>query len=159
MKRPQQDYFSRFPFAELRSQDGRSHLKLCSYGYGYPEEKTGNDADWHRNYLILTLPGFRAEIDEVILDGRGLAVLLGELREFSRVQGGTIEFETLEPYLGLSFQFEPTKNVIVSGYVQYPVGHGPKLSFEFGTDLTYVDKFTEGIQEILKEFPPRNTVT
>ncbi len=158
MKRTQQDYFSRFPFAEIRSQDRKSRLKLCSYGYGYPEEKTGSDADWHRNYLTLTLPGFRAEIDEVILDGRGLAVLLGELREFSRLQRDKIEFEALEPYFGLSFQFNPIKNVIVSGYVQYPVGYGPKLSFEFETDLTYVDKFTEGIQEILKEFPPRNTV-
>jgi hypothetical protein len=92
------------------------------------------------------------------LSGRGLAVLLGELREFSRLQRGNIEFEALELYFGLSFQFTPVKNVIVSGYVQYPVGHGPKLSFEFETDLAYVEKSTEGIQEILKEYPPRNNI-
>jgi hypothetical protein len=47
------------------------------------------------------------------------------------------------------------KKVLVKGYFQYPVGIGAKLNFEFETDLTYIDKFIEGIQDVLKEFPSR----
>ncbi|WP_443146796.1 WapI family immunity protein [Paenisporosarcina sp. TG-14] len=45
------------------------------------------------------------------------------------------------------------KKINVSGYVQYPVGHGSELKFEFETDLTYVEKFLSGLKKILKEFP------
>ena len=47
------------------------------------------------------------------------------------------------------------KKVAVKGRVQYPVGYGAKLDFEFETDLTYVDQFIHGIETILGMFSPR----
>lgn len=77
------DYFSQFPFAELRSQDGMTSFKICSYKYAYPQADDPQDADWHRNYLILTIPAFKAEIDEVIFEGWLIKYYLQELRSFS----------------------------------------------------------------------------
>ncbi|WP_394141144.1 hypothetical protein [Cytobacillus oceanisediminis] len=80
------DYFSHFPFAELRSQDGMSSFKICSYNYAYPQADNVDDGDWHRNYITLTIPAFKAEIDEVIFEGRLINFFLQELRSFSALQ-------------------------------------------------------------------------
>jgi hypothetical protein len=147
------NYFSKFPFAELRSQDGASCFKISTYSYAYPDADNEYDADWHRNYLLLTIPAFRAEIDEVILEGRLLSYYLDQLREFSALRKDKVEFEPTEPYFGLSLSLNSRKKVLVNGYVQYPVGIGAKLEFEFETDLTYVDKFITGVESILKQYP------
>jgi hypothetical protein len=47
------------------------------------------------------------------------------------------------------------KKIAVKGWLQYPVGYGAKLNFEFETDLTHVDQFIHGIEDILVRFPPR----
>jgi hypothetical protein len=149
------EYFSTFPSAEIRSADGGSSLKICTYSYAYPVADNEWDADWHRNYLQFVAPSFRAEIDEVILNGHELNAYLHELREFSALKRLTIDFEPMEPYFELSFALDSRKKVIVHGNVQYPAGYGTKLEFEFETDLTYVDRFANGIESILKDFPPR----
>lgn len=149
------DYFSEFPFAEISSQDGRSRLKFCTYGYEFPHQKSGSDADWHRNYFHLTVPSIRVEINEVIFTGHGLANLLDELHALSSRRKQEIDFEPLEPYFGMAFSFTQMKKVAIRGWVQYPVGYGAKLYFEFETDLTYIDQFIRGIEAILKRFPPR----
>jgi len=156
MRRPRiRDYFLEFPVAEIASQDGRSLLKFCAYAYEFPAEKSGYDADWHRNFFHLTLPSIRVEINEVIFTGHGLAYFLDELRALSTQRKPEIEFEPMEPYFGLAFSFTAMKSIAVKGRVQYPVGYGARLHFKFETDLTHVDKFIHGIEAILKRFPPR----
>jgi hypothetical protein len=149
------NYFSKFPFAELRSQDGASCFKISTYSYAYPDADNEYDADWHQNYLLLTIPAFRAEINEIIINGCFLSNCLEQLREFSTLGKSKIEIEPLEPYFGLFFSFNARKNVIINGYIQYPIGNGATLEFEFETDLTYVDKFIHGIESILKQFPAK----
>jgi hypothetical protein len=149
------DYFSEFPSAEIASQDGRSRLKFCTYGYEFPAQQSGSDADWHRNFFHLTIPSIGIEINEVIFTGHGLAYFLDELRALSTLRKYEIDFEPLEPYFGLAFSFTPMKKIAVKGRVQYPVGYGAKLEFEFETDLTYVDQFIHGIEAMLVRFPPR----
>lgn len=149
------EYFSKFPFAEIRSADGTSSLKICTYSYAYPDAKNDYDADWHRNFLLVTVPSIKAEIDEVILVGHLLNDYLDQFREFSSEKRLTVDFEPTEPYFGLSISLDSRKKVIVNGYVQYPVGYGTKLEFEFDTDLTHVDKFTNGIESILKDYPAK----
>jgi hypothetical protein len=150
-----QDYFSRFPFAEIASQDGRSRLKFCTHAYEFPAEDSGSDADWQRNVFHLTIPSIRVEINEVIFTGHGLAFFLDELRALSTRRKPQIDFEPLEPYFGLAFSLIPKEKIAVKGRVQYPVGYGARLQFEFETDLTHLDKFIHGIEAILKNFPPR----
>jgi hypothetical protein len=149
------DYLSDFPAAEIASRDGRSRLKFCTYAYEFPAEQSGSDADWQRNVFHLTLPSIRVEINEVIFTGHGLAYFLDELRALSTQRKPEIDFEPMEPYFGLAFSFISVKKIAVKGRVQYPVGYGARLQFEFETDLTNVDKFICGIETILKRFPPR----
>jgi hypothetical protein len=149
------EYFFTFPFAEIRSDDGTSSLKICTYSYAYPDADNEYDADWHRNFLLCTLPSFRAEIDEVILDGHTLNHYLGQLREFVDLKRSIVEFEPTEPYFDLNFSLDSRKKVLVKGVVQYPVGWGAELSFEFETDLSHVEHFISGIESILREFPAK----
>ena len=151
-----EEYFANFPCAELCSQDGTSRLRLCSYGYEFPDTTRGSDADWHRNYIALSLPGFRVEINEACLEGRLLTFVVNDLRAFSALRQTRVDFKPTEPYFGLSFSLAPMKKVMVEGYVQYPVGIGAKLNFAFETDLTYLDKFIEGLQAILAHFPVKH---
>lgn len=148
------DYFSQFPHAHLVSKDGTATFKICTYNYAYPEADNTYDADWHRNYLIFTLPAFKAEIDEIILEGTILKYFIKELRAFSELKRKEVLFEPTEPYFGLTFSFlSGKKNVGVEGYVQYPVGIGAILQFEFETDLTDVVRFMNGLEDILATFP------
>ena len=149
------DYFSEFPSAEITSQDGQSRLKFCTYGYEFPAMQSGSDADWHRNFFHLVIPAIRVEINEVILTGHGLAHFLDELKALSTQRKQEIDFGPLEAYFRLALSFTPMKKIAVKGWVQYPVGYGAKLEFEFVTDLTYVDQFISGIEAILVKFPPR----
>src|ERR1700737_4321201 len=89
------DYFSEFPSAEIASQDGRSRLKFCTYGYEFPAQQSGSDADWHRNFFHLTIPSIGIEINEVIFTGHGLAYFLDELRALSTLRKYEIDLKPL----------------------------------------------------------------
>ncbi|MCO7124363.1 hypothetical protein NIE88_01020 [Sporolactobacillus shoreicorticis] len=150
-------YFSKFPCAQLRSQDGRTVLSICSYGYAYPNANDPYDRDWHKNYLLLMLPGFKAEIDEIILEGHSLRNWINELRAFSALKTEKIFFEPTDPYFSLTFRFlSRRKNVCAEGYVQYPIADGAVLRFELETDLTFIDSFIAGLETILHVFPEQS---
>ena len=149
------EYFSRFPFAELRSDDGTSSFKICTYSYAYPYADNEYDADWHRNLLLCTLPSFKAEIDEVILDGHIVNYHLDHLREFSALKRPIVEIEPTEPYFNFDLSLNSRKKVIVNGSVQYPAGWGAELRFKFETDLSHVDQFVCGLESILRVFPSK----
>jgi hypothetical protein len=144
-----------FPMAELCSQDGKYSLKAWTLGYEFPDIRTGDDADWQRNHFAIRAERFRAEFDEISFEGRLIALKLQELSEFSALKRESVEFEPTEPCIGFTLRFNGRKNVIVKGYAQYPIGIGPKLEFDFESDLTCVDAFGAGLREILKRFPPR----
>ncbi|PWA09020.1 hypothetical protein DCC39_13715 [Pueribacillus theae] len=149
------DYFSQFPHAHLVSKDGTASFKICTYNYAYPEADNIYDADWHRNYLIFTLPAFKAEIDEIMLEGNLLTYYIEELRAFTALKINEVFFEPTEPYFGLTFSFlsKRKKRIGVEGYVQYPVGIGAVLQFEFETGVTDVVRFINGLEDILAAFP------
>lgn len=154
MSSNQINYFSKYPYAELNSQDGLFCFKICTYNYAYPNADNEHDADWHRNYLYLTIPAFRVEINEVMLEGRVLEYYLHEFEKFLALKKKEVIFEPTESYFGLTFSLKKfRKKVNVNGYVQYPVGHGSELQFEFETDLTYIEKFVNGLKEIIRHFP------
>ncbi|MBY6036686.1 hypothetical protein KUV80_08480 [Fictibacillus nanhaiensis] len=147
------DYYLDFPFAELKSQDGSFSLKIYSYDYAYPHAIHKFDRDWHKNHLILSMPAFKAEIDEVMFEGTLLEYFIEELVAFSALKKKEVNIKPTEPYFGLTFSVDKRKKVNVNGYVQYPVGWGAELQFEIETDLTYVDEFIRGLKSILKNFP------
>lgn len=149
------DYFLEFPYAELRSQDGMSLFKICSYNYAYPDADNIYDLDWHRNYMILHVPGFNAELNEVMLEGRAINFYIQKLQSFSELKKKRVIFEASEPYFELTFSLDSRKKVEIQGTVQIPVGTGNKLLFEFETDLTYVDSFINGLEDIILEFPAK----
>jgi hypothetical protein len=146
---------SQYPSFELGSQDNEYSLKIWSYGYEFPETKSGYDADWHRNHFYFKIGTFRAEFDEVCIQGSFLALKIKELTEFSATKRDSVEIEPLEPYFGLSFSFNGRKNVNVQGFIQHPAGIGPKLAFQFETDLSYVDNMISGMKSVLNGFPQR----
>ncbi|MDY7224636.1 hypothetical protein P4475_11420 [Halalkalibacterium halodurans] len=145
-----------FPFAELMSQDGLHCFRIGSYGYAYPEADNEYDADWHRNPLSFTLPGFKVAFDEIILSGGVVEDFVAELKQFRALAINEAVFDPIEPFFQLTFSFNQLKKVVVSGYVEYPVGEGAQLQFEFETDLTYVDQFAAGLKEMLQRFPVRD---
>ncbi|MFP7493170.1 hypothetical protein SFC66_05210 [Terribacillus saccharophilus] len=149
-------YFDKYPYSELKSQDERSCFKICSYQYAYPDAENEYDADWHKNYLYVTLPSFQAEIDDIMLEGRYLECYLDELNQFLSLKKRKVMFEPTEPFFSLGFSFNRIKKVEVSGFVQYPVGNGSQLEFEFETDLAYIERFAEGLQKILQQFPVKD---
>lgn len=150
------EYFSRFPFAELRSQNGLYKLKFCTYAYEFPHIHHGDDADWHRNCILLTLPSFRAEMKGVTLfQGGELALFLHQLRRFSALKRKKVEFSPMEGYIRLLSSLTRSKHVHVQGEILDQDYRG-RLKFDFETDLTYVETFVTGIQRILKGFPPRH---
>lgn len=150
------DYFKVHPYAELCSQDGKSKIKFCTYGYAFPEATNQYDADWHKNFLYITLPSFRVEIDEIILEGRLLQYYLQKLKEFSKLEIDKVVLDPTEPLFELTLVLKSKGNVEVSGYARYPLGeYESTLGFSFLTDLTYVDRFILGIKSILNSFPPR----
>ncbi|MGG4470702.1 hypothetical protein ABER68_21950 [Paenibacillus alvei] len=149
------NYFLLFPSAELRSQDGMSSFKICSYDYAYPDADNQYDLDWHKNCLIVTVSGFKAEINEVILEGRLINHYIHELHSFSNHHKKKIIFEPLEPYFELTFKLNRRKKVDINGCVRYPMDSGTLLQFDFETDLTYVDAFIKGLESILAKFPSK----
>ena len=149
------DYLLKYPYAEIRSQDGLSHFKIYTYGYAFPLHEAGYDSDWQKNYLYLTIPAFKAEVDDVMLQGKLMKSYLAALEKFSKLEIEEAIFEPLEQNFRLIFLLNTFKKVIVKGYIQYPVGWGAELIFEFETDLTYVDTFLGGIKNILYHYPPR----
>jgi hypothetical protein len=152
----QKDYFSRFPFAELSSQDGNSKIKFCSHGYQFPEEKTGYDADWQRSYLYLSIPCFRAEIDEPMFEGTSLQIFLNELQNLSALKINRVEFKPTEPYIDLKFTLNSRKKVDIKGSIwNVKLECDATLEFEFETDLTFIDIFISGLKNILAVYPPR----
>lgn len=152
----QKDYFSRFPFAELSSQNGNSRIKFCSYAYQFPEEKTGYDADWHRTYLYMSIPCFRVEIDEPMFEGTSLQIFLNQLQNLSALKLNNVEFKPMEPYINLKFTLNSRKKVNVKGSIWNVDSEcDATLEFEFETDLTFLDIFINGLKDILAEFPPR----
>lgn len=138
-----------FPYAELMSQDGLHCFRIGSYGYAYPEADNEFDADWHRNHLSFTLPGFKVVFDEIILSGGVVEDYLTELEQFRALAINEVVFAPMEPVFELTFSFNRLKKVVVGGYVEYPIGGGAQLQFEFETDLTYVDQFAAGLKEML----------
>jgi hypothetical protein len=148
------DCFSQFPYARLSSQDSLFSFKICSYGYAYPQAVDPYDRDWHKNHLLLTLPAFKAEIDDIILEGHLIKTIIKDWLSFSALLEKEVTFEPTEPYFGLTFRFMSQRKMIeVDGYVQYPVGTGAVLKFETETDLTYIDQFINGLENMLKTFP------
>jgi hypothetical protein len=112
------------------------------------------DRDWHINHLLLTLPAFKEEIDDIILEGHLIKTFIKDLLSFSALLEKEVTFEPTEPYFGLTFRFMSQRKMIeVDGYVQYPVGTGAVLKFEMETDLTYIDQFINGLENMLKTFP------
>lgn len=149
------EYFSKYPYAELESQDGLTRFRICTYSYAYPEITTDYDADWHRNFLSISLPAFCVEIDETIFQGEQLEISIAELKEFTSLKKPVVTVEPLESFFSLEFSFNSKMNVIVKGIAEYPLGWGARLEYEFETDLTYVDKFISGLECILGAFPVR----
>ena len=151
-----EEYFSRFPFAELSSQDGYSRIKFCSYAYEFPEQKSGWDADWQRSYFYLRIPGFISEIDEPMFEGTILQIFLKELQNLSELKLKEVEFRPTEPYINLKFTLNTKKKVNIKGTVTNINSECyATLEFEFETDLTFIDIFIKGLKAILEKFPPR----
>lgn len=148
-------YICDSPYAELNSRDEMCSLKIYTYNYEFPEITKGCDADWQQNYFRLMIPSFTVEINEVILESSLLKHFLTELQEFSVQKRREVNLSPTEPYFRLSFSFSSSKQVDVKGWVQYPVGYGARLEFMFETDLLKLNRFKEGIQEILLKYPPR----
>jgi hypothetical protein len=86
------DCFSKFPYAQLSSQDGLFSFKICSYGYAYPQADEPYDRDWHKNHLLLTLLAFKAEIYDIILEGHLIKTFIKHLRSFSYLQEPEVAF-------------------------------------------------------------------
>ncbi|WP_422386969.1 WapI family immunity protein [Cytobacillus oceanisediminis] len=90
-----------------------------------------------------------------MFEGRLINFFLQELRSFSALHKKEVIIEPTEPYFKLTFSLDSMKNVGIGGFVQYPVGWGSELQFEFKTDLTYVDQFIKGLKKILTRFPQK----
>jgi len=98
--------------------------------------------------VTLNLSGFKVEIEDTIIQGMYINQVIKELRDFSDLKIEEADFTPLEPVFELFFSFSSLKKVVVKGNVNYPVGVGATLDFEFETDLTYMDKFIEGLKLI-----------
>ncbi|WP_100371835.1 WapI family immunity protein [Bacillus sp. FJAT-45037] len=156
MKKDEIKLFRDYPYAELNSQDDLYCFKICTYNYAYPKADNRSDADWHRNYLYFTLPGFRVEVNEIILEGQFVQFIIKELEQFSLQKKENVVIEPTEPFFGFTLSLRGPNKVNVEGYIQYPVGQGTELIFEFETDLKNVNKFLTGLKAIEREYPSRN---
>ncbi|WP_017378793.1 hypothetical protein [Paenisporosarcina sp. TG-14] len=76
------DCLKDYPYAKLTSQDRLFHFKICFYYYTYPEPEDEHDADWHITYLYLTIPAFKAEINDVMLEGKLIEYFIREFEKF-----------------------------------------------------------------------------
>jgi hypothetical protein len=145
----------RFPYAEIASKDGSSVFKLYTYGYQYTNRENGDDADWQRNSILLIIPGFKVEFEKVIFQGTLLEHYANELNKFLLSERNEINVEPTESYFGLKFTYDSLKQIFVKGYIQYPLGWGATLAFEFTTDTALIECFVKGIIDILSHYPPR----
>jgi len=152
-----QAIFDQHPSAILSTPNGVQVFKICTTKFAYPDADNVYDADWHWNYLSFTLPAFKAEIEDVILDGQMLQICITELEALTSFRSKKAEIAPNEPYFELEFTLKRKKRVKVNGYVQYPAGYGATLDFEFITDLTSIVTFLSGLKEILEHFPPAET--
>jgi len=152
----QSNYIANFPHAELSSQDESSKITLCAYSYEFPQVTSGWDADWLKVYFHLCIPGFQIEMDEPMLDVASLKKFADELQALSELRCNAAELFPIEPYILLNLSLSRQKKVIVDGTVcNMSRQNDAKLKFSFMTDLTYIDAFAKGLQEILEKFPPR----
>lgn len=144
-----------YPFARLSSHDGEYVFCLYTYGYAYPDADNDYDADWQKNLITVNIPAFKVEIEETILEGSILKHYIDELQKFSKLIKDKVDFVPTESYFSISFSFNSRKNVQIKVEIEYPLGWGARLEFDFETDLTYIDKFIDGLQEIYAKFPSK----
>lgn len=145
--------------AILRSQDSSSFLQISTLGYQFPDESEGWDADWYVMEIQLTIPSFKFQWTGPGLSGVELDAFCGQLQNLSTMNQTSAMLAPLEPYIEIEMTLTPSKHVAVSGTVrnQYHQHGGGELTFEFETDLTYLDTFITDIKSTLSEFPPRRT--
>ena len=145
-------------YAELKSQDAKSVIRIYVLGYQFPDILDGWDADWYVVRLEVKLPSFTYQLTDPALCGRELEILYKELQEFSALKSLSASLDPMEPYIELELKFDSKKSVDVSGTVLDVTENGRgELRFEFKTDLPSVDVFIKEVQTILKLFPPRRT--
>jgi len=108
------------------------------------------------SYLLLTLPSFRHEINEAIYVGNHIVWCIKELHKFLDCEIKKVSFEPYEPYFGINLSLKARKRVIVKGFAGNPdIRNGPKLKYEFESDISIIDKFTKGLESIIAKYPTR----
>lgn len=154
-----EDLFKNYPFAELRATDDSARIRIYTYRYEFPEADNKDDADWHMNYISLSINGVSAEVDEPIIEGRLLEFLLKEIICFRELKIPEVDFSFTEPEFGFTLSNETLSdnNITVSGeMISVKLDRSiANVQFEFRTDLKMIDNFISGIKVILKEFPSR----
>lgn len=145
-----------YPYAELGSADRSARIKIYVYNYEFPDSKDSCDADWYMNYISVRLDGVTAKINEPVIEGRVLESLLTEAKAFVRMKTKELHFRFTEPVFIFSLHNKSCQKsgLHVTGSV---ITKNTRLGFKFQTDMESVKHFIEGMECIIKEFPPRYT--
>lgn len=154
-----EEVYKNSPYAELRASDSSARIRIYTYAYEFPNSNNGNDEDWHMNYILLSINGVSAEINEPIIEGHVLNRLLKEVERFRDSKVSEVDFSFIEPEFGfiLYNNSKSVEKILVKGEMIDVKLNGSEshIHFKFKTDLNMIDIFIKGIKQILKEYPPR----
>jgi hypothetical protein len=150
--------YRKFPYAELKSTDGKACLRIYTYAYEYPDADDGGDSDWYLNYIELSCYGFSVKIDEPVFEGRVLENWHKDIEAFQHSHKKHVELHATEPEISFTLTHDKiNRNVHVKGDVINAKTNTYRsyLQFEFYVDNDSINSFNEGITELLRAFPPR----
>lgn len=139
---------------EIRGELGR----LLSFAVGSYENEAAEhpcDANWLSCDVQLELGSFRGAV-HVPLMTTDFERFFRELDEMLCGQATCARFRTIEEVLHLDIELNKTGRATVAGTLREEVGSRTAISFEFGTDQSFLAATRRQLKNVVTTFPERS---
>jgi hypothetical protein len=137
----------------IKNEDNLVKVSVLSRPY------KDSDNYWDINWLIcgvyIKIPGFIADFSTYIRTDE-LKSFYDELRKMNSELKGTASLSTMERGVFIKSHIDKFGKIEWSVETQYPEGTGAELTFEFGSDQSYLCEIINDIKSIIEEYPVIN---
>jgi hypothetical protein len=135
---------------------GEENERLEVQIHGYERAPVGEyyDDNWVRATVSVAVGAFSGEFDAAFLTSDFVG-FRDELLVLNETLAGKASFTTLEDQLSLEFTGNGRGGIGLKAVAVDAPGIGNRLEFALDLDQSYLSGILGGLDEILREFPPR----
>ena len=127
----------------------KSKLNVIIVGKSNPSNLNEWDQKWITVKVKINLIGFTANYKTELLED-DLILFKDSLKSALNKSSDRVELNTLEESIYLEGQITYSGLIEWKGFVQYPIGDGNKLVFNFESDFSQIEKLYNTLDEHLK---------